>query len=61
MKILIVCVMAICGLLLLVLPKKHLYNPKKVTTEEEIKKVVNSFRIVGVILLIGSIFYYFVL
>ena len=61
MKILIVCVMVVCGLLLLVLPKKYLYNPEKVSTEEEIKNVVVRFRIVGAILLVGAIFYYFVL
>lgn len=59
-KILIVCVMAICGLLLLVLPKKYLYNSQKVNTEAEIKNVVTRFRLLGVILLVGSILYYFV-
>ncbi len=53
--------MVVCGLLLLVLPKKYLYNPEKVSTEEEIKNVVVRFRIVGAILLVGAIFYYFVL
>lgn len=52
--------MAICGLLLLVLPKKYLYNSQKVNTEAEIKNVVTRFRLLGVILLVGSILYYFV-
>ena len=60
-RILIVGVMVVCGLLLLISPKKYLYNPQRVNTELEIKNVVMRFRLLGVILLIGSILYYFVL
>ena len=49
--------MIVCSIILLVFPKNKLYDPSKVTTEEEQNKVVKGMRTSALIFLVlGRLF-----
>lgn len=53
--------MLVCGLIMLVLPKDKLYNPKKLKTQDEINKVIKESRRAGIIAIIVGLLFLFVL
>lgn len=53
-------VMIVCGIILLVIPANKLYDPSKVTTEEEQNKVVKGMRTSAIIFLVLGILFAFV-
>ena len=53
-------IMIVCSIILLVFPKNKLYDPTKVTTEEEQNKVVKGMRTSAIIFLVLGILFAFV-
>lgn len=53
-------VMIVCGIILLVIPANKLYDPTKVTSEEEQKTVVKKMRTSAIIFFILGILFAFV-
>ena len=53
-------IMIVCSIVLLVFPKNRMYDPAKVTTEEEQNNVVKKMRTSAIIFLILGILFAFV-
>lgn len=61
LKILLICILALCGLFFLLSPKKYLVNLKKVKDEATIEKNVKNSRIAGILFLLLALLDFFVL
>ena len=60
-KILLTCILAICGLFFLLAPKKYLVNLKKIKDEATIEKNVKNSRIASILFLLLTLLDFFVL
>ncbi len=61
LKIILACILGLCGLFLLLAPKKYLVNPAKVKDEATMEKNIKSSRIAGILFLLLAILDFFVL